>query len=251
MAETQVTGGTMPYTYAWNDPDNQSASTAIGLAQGIYLITVSDANGCTVQGQAVIDGPVNVLNAGFSVSPETGLQPLDITITNTSVGGTAYQWIFGDGNTITTYDTSSFQYTYNDSGAFSLTLVAYNDVTGCSDTLVLQNGIYVEPTSLIIIPNVITPNGDGLNDIFPIDPTGNDFFPSRIRNIYDFVGVVYNRWGEKVYEWTQPLGGWDGRSTSGQDLKPGTYFYTITAKGVDGDNVTDYKFTGNITLIKE
>jgi gliding motility-associated-like protein len=134
---------------------------------------------------------------------------------------------------------------------FSVTLVAYNDVTGCSDTLVFQNGIYVEPTSLILIPNVITPNGDGLNDIFPIDPTGNDFFPSRIRNIYDFVGTVYNRWGEKVYEWTQPLGGWDGRSTSGQDLIPGTYYYTITAKGVDGDAVTDYKFTGNITLIKD
>lgn len=250
MAETQVTGGTLTYNYLWDDADAQTGSTAIDLAAGDYTVTVTDANGCVATANATIDPPVNVLNADFALSPETGQQPLDITVTNLSEGGTAYEFIFGDGNTITMFDTSSFQYLYADSGAFDVTLIAYNDVTGCSDTLVLVNGIYVEPTSLILVPNVITPNGDGLNDVFPIDPIENDFFPFKIRNIYDFKGEIYNRWGEKVYEWTQPLGGWDGRSTSGLVLNEGTYFYVITAKGVDGDSVTNYEFKGDVTLLR-
>jgi len=250
IAETDVVGGTMSYSYLWDDASGQTGSTAMGLGAGDFTVTVTDANGCTAQATATIDPPVNVLNADFTVSPETGLQPMDITVTNLSEGGTAYEWIFGDGNTITTYDTASFEFLYADSGTFTLTLIAYNDVTGCTDTMVLENGIYVEPTSFINVPNVFTPNGDGINDMFPIDPTGNNFFPFEIRNIYDFRGEIYNRWGEKVYQWTQPLAGWDGRSTSGLELNNGTYYFVITAKGVDGDSVTDYEFKGDVMMIK-
>lgn len=250
VAEAEVTGGTMPYSYSWNDPDNQSSSTAIGLGVGDFTLTVTDANGCTTQAMATIDPPVNVLTAAFTLDPITGDQPLDITVTNQSEGGTAYEWIFGDGNTITTFDTSAFQFLYADSGTFTVTLIAYNDVTGCSDTLEFTDGVYVNPTSLILVPNVITPNGDGINDVFPIDPIENDFFPFKIRNIYDFKGEIFNRWGQKVYEWTEPLAGWDGHSTSGLELNNGTYFFVITAKGVDGDEVTNYEFKGDVTLIR-
>ncbi len=250
VAETQVTGGTMPYNYLWDDANAQTGGTAIDLAAGDYTVTVTDGNGCVATATATIDPPLSALVADFSLSPDSGQQPLPIMVTNNSEGGTAYEWIFGDGNTLTTFDTTAFEYLYADSGSFSVTLIAYNDVTGCSDTLTIENAVYVDPTSLMLIPNVITPNGDGLNDMFPIDPTANDFFPFKIRNIFDFNGDIYNRWGELVYKWTQPLGGWDGRSTSGLSLNPGTYYYVITAKGIDGDAITDYELTGSITLIK-
>ena len=250
MAETDVVGGTPAYNYVWSDANGQTGGTAIDLAAGDYTVTVTDANGCVAAANATIDPPINVLTAGFSISPETGDQPLPITVTNTSVGGTAFEWNFGDGNTITTFDTSSFEYLYADSGAFTVYLIAYNDVTGCSDTLVLENAVYINPTSELVVPNVITPNGDGINDMFPIDPVENDFFPFLIRNIIDFKGEVYNRWGEKVYQWTQPLAGWDGRTTSGIVLNAGTYYYVITAKGIDGDAITDYEIKGDVTLIK-
>ncbi|MBI1289609.1 MAG: T9SS type B sorting domain-containing protein [Flavobacteriales bacterium] len=250
MAEASVTGGTQPYGYLWDDPSAQTSSSAIGLGAGDFTLTVTDANGCTAQAVATIDPPVNPLTADFSATPLTGEQPLEVTVTNNSEGGTTYEWIFGDGNTITTYDTSAFQFLYADSGTFTLTLVAYNDVTGCSDTLALTDGIYVDPTSELVVPNVITPNGDGINDVFPIDPIANDFFPFKIRNIYDFKGEIYNRWGELVYYWTEPLAGWDGRSTSGKELINGTYYFVITAKGIDGDKVTDYEFKGDVSLIK-
>jgi gliding motility-associated-like protein len=250
MAEAEAVGGTTPYDYLWDDASGQAGSTAIGLGAGDFIITVSDANGCTAQAIATIDPPATVLNADFTVSPETGQQPMNIAVTNLSEGGTAYEWIFGDGNTLTTFDTASFEFLYADSGTFTLTLVAYNDVTGCTDTMILENGIYVEPTSFIRIPNVITPNGDGINDMFPIDPVQNNFFPFDIRNIYDFNGEIYNRWGQLVYKWSQPLAGWDGRTTSGLDLNNGTYYFVITANGVDGDSVADYEFKGAVTLIK-
>lgn len=250
IAETQVSGGIIPYFYLWDDANGQTAGTAIDLAAGDYIVTVTDANGCVDTTTATIDPPLNPLIADFSLSPDSGLQPLEIDVTNLTQGGTAFEWTFGDGNTETTFDTLTFQYLYADSGSFDVTLIAYNDVIGCSDTVFLENAVYIVPTSELLIPNVITPNGDGLNDMFPIDPIANDFFPFKIRNIYDFKGEVYNRWGEKVYEWTQPLGGWDGRSTSGLNLSAGTYYYVITAKGVDGDSVTDYEVKGDVTLIK-
>jgi gliding motility-associated-like protein len=250
IAEAQVTGGVAPVEFLWNDTSGQTASTAIDLAAGDYTVTVTDANGCTDTAMTTIDPPADPLIADFSLSPDTGQQPLEITVTNLSEGGTAYEWIFGDGNTQTMFDTLAFQYLYADSGSFDVTLIAYNDVTGCSDTLIDSSAVYIIPTSELLIPNVITPNGDGLNDMFPIDPIANDFFPFKIRNIYDFRGEIYNRWGEKVYEWTQPLGGWDGRSTSGLNLSGGTYYYVITAKGIDGDSVTNYEVKGDVTMIK-
>ena len=250
VAETQVSGGVGPYDYLWNDESSQTGSTAIDLGAGSYEITVTDANGCLASATATIDDPVNELIADFALSPDSGLQPVDITVTNLSTGGTAYEWIFGDGNTLSTFDEQPFQYLYADSGSFDVTLIAYNDVTGCSDTLTLVGGMYVTPTSELLVPNVFTPNGDGINDVFPIDPIANDFFPFKIRNIYDFRGEIYNRWGEKVYEWTQPLGGWEGRTTSGLELAAGTYYYIITAKGVDDDSVTDYELKGDVTLVK-
>lgn len=250
IAEAQATGGVAPIGYLWSDDNGQTSSTAIGLNSGDYTVIVTDANGCIDSASTTIDNPINPLMADFSLSPDSGLQPLDITVTNLSEGATTYEWIFGDGNTQTTFDTLAFQYLYADSGSFNVTLIAYNDLTGCSDTVYLENAVYIVPTSELLIPNVITPNGDGLNDVFPIDPVANDFFPFKIRNIYDFRGEIYNRWGEKVYDWTQPLGGWDGRSTSGLNLKGGTYYYVITAKGIDGDSITDYEVKGAVTLIK-
>lgn len=250
VAEAQVSGGTIPYDYSWNDVNNQTGSTAIDLTAGTYELIVTDANGCQATASATIGAPLTLLNADFTLTPQTGDQPVEVTLTNLSSGGTAYEWIFGDGNTLTVYDTTEIQYLFADSGSFNVTLIAYNDITGCTDTLTINDALYATPTSELSVPNVITPNGDGFNDMFPIDPVGSDFYPFLIRNVYDFEGVIYNRWGEKVFEWTQPLGGWVGRSTSGLELPEGTYFYTITAKGVDDDKVTDYELKGSVTLIR-
>lgn len=248
VADAAVTGGTLPYTYLWSD--GQQTATATDLPQGSYVLAVTDANGCSGSATADIGAPVVPFIAGFTISPETGLQPLDITITNTSIGGTSYEWHLGDGTVITTNDLSDVIYMYADSGSFDVMLVAVDASTGCVDTVLVNGAVYITPTSRLNVPNVITPNGDGVNDMFPIDPTQNNFFPFEIRNIKDFRGRVFNRWGQLVYEWTMPLAGWEGRTLSGVPVEPATYYYVITAVGIDGDALTEYELKGSVLVVR-
>lgn len=79
--------------------------------------------------------------------------------------------------------------------------------------------------SSLLMPNAFSPNGDGINDIYkPKD---------GYRNIEEFHAYIYNRWGQKLYEWTDPATGWDG-TYRGKQVKEGVYFCLVKAKGADG-----------------
>ena len=89
----------------------------------------------------------------------------------------------------------------------------------------------------MIIPNVFTPNGDGINDYFTITKVG----------ISDFNIVIYDRWGLEIFDSNQISASWDGNNKKGHSVSDGTYFYVINAKGVDAKN---YNFKGFISLIR-
>lgn len=84
------------------------------------------------------------------------------------------------------------------------------------------------PNDTLIIPNVFTPNADGINDLFTIQSEG-------IENISC---IIFNRWGIKVAEFNQPGQGWDGKTTSGQDAVEGVYYYIVNAKSRGGETIT-------------
>ncbi|HVA97956.1 MAG TPA: gliding motility-associated C-terminal domain-containing protein, partial [Bacteroidia bacterium] len=92
-------------------------------------------------------------------------------------------------------------------------------------------------TSTLIIPNVFSPNGDGKNDVFKVQSSGISTFDAQI----------FDRWGIKLYEWNNPLSGWDGKIKSGDDAPDGTYYYLINATGVDGKKYTEKGF---LTLLR-
>ena len=93
------------------------------------------------------------------------------------------------------------------------------------------------------LPNTFTPNGDGHNDLF------KPYMPYRFIKSVEF--VVVNRWGETVFETTDPALNWDGKDMkSGKDLAEGTYFFTCIAYPNTIINTTPFKFKGNITLIR-
>ena len=86
-------------------------------------------------------------------------------------------------------------------------------------------------TSAIKIPNVFSPNRDGINDLFK--PTGN-FSALSMK--------IYNRYGELIYTSSQLNEGWNGRTTAGATCSEGTYFYIIETE--------KETFTGSLTLLR-
>jgi gliding motility-associated-like protein len=89
----------------------------------------------------------------------------------------------------------------------------------------------------ITIPNVFTPNGDGINDVFRI--TG--------ANVSDIQAHIYDRWGNIVYYFWGVNGFWDGRTwPAGEVCSDGTYYYII--KITPNDASEEQVFTGPVQI---
>ena len=105
----------------------------------------------------------------------------------------------------------------------------------CSDSA-LVTIILKDPTDCldaIQMPTGITPNGDGKNDIFFVQGLG-DYYENTI--------LIYNRWGNKVFEQSPYQNNWQGTNQNGGLLPEGTYFVILKIKGIDKN------FTGYIDL---
>lgn len=100
--------------------------------------------------------------------------------------------------------------------------VAYTTEYWGNEMMPFQVSVY---ESKLEFPNAFTPNGDGVNDIYKAK--------SGYQSIVEFKATIYNRWGHKIYEWSDPAGGWDG-NYRGKPAKQGVYFVLVKAKGADG-----------------
>ncbi|HXB39714.1 MAG TPA: gliding motility-associated C-terminal domain-containing protein [Bacteroidia bacterium] len=231
-----VSNGTPAYTYQWTNVNtgviagNHDSLKNVGA--GTYSLLVTDANGCMASSAnnfTVV--ATTAAEAAFTPSAVYGQTPLAVTFTNTSTGAINYVWNFGETGALSTQQNTG--YTYNSTGTFTVTLVATNG--GCSDTTFVV--IHVDENTLIIIPNIFSPNGDGINDGFFITTKG-------IRNLKC---IIFNRWGQEVYSLDAPDQVWDGILNNGNHASEGTYYYIIEASGFDGKN---YKEHGPLTLVK-
>ncbi|MES2591060.1 MAG: gliding motility-associated C-terminal domain-containing protein [Bacteroidota bacterium] len=218
-----VVSGYPAFQYEWRD----SAGVVVGNAAdlnnvgtGIYLLTVTDANGCTTSSSTYTITSTTVIVAAFSVDTTTGETPLTVSFINTSTNAVNYLWQFGTGDTSTAINPT---YTYIPTGDFSVCLMADNG-GGCMDTSCMQIEVFVN--SVFVLPNVFSPNGDDVNDVFAVQGKGLEALD----------GEIYNRWGQKLFEWHSVSGGWDGRSASGLLCPEGTYYFVISATGKDGKN---------------
>lgn len=132
-----------------------------------------------------------------------------------------------------------FNYTYEHPGQYKVQLKVINmeGPNHCWDTTEVE---YVDVVlSLVNVPNVFTPNGDGINDVFKAQTLSVEYFHA----------VILNRWGRKVYEWNNPEGGWDGR-IHGKYASPGTYYYIITARGRELQDPPKYVKKGAFLLVR-
>lgn len=132
-------------------------------------------------------------------------------------------------------DTNSiFNFQFRDTGRHVIDYVVFNEF-GCSDTSSAE--VFVFDEFEFIIPNVFTPNEDGLNDNFAMRSCG----------VYEYEIMIFNRYGDKVFESNSLNINWDGR-ISGRAAKSGVYFYSIRIKDFRGQFL-DYQ--GNVTLISD
>jgi gliding motility-associated-like protein len=147
-----------------------------------------------------------------------------LNLVNTSIGATNYFWEFC--NTLTSTLTNQI-FLAKDTGNCCIKLISEN--LTCRDSVIKCFQIANE--SIIIFPNVFTPNGDKINDVFKFSHS----------NLKDLNCTIYDRWGLKLYQWTGVSGFWDGNVKS-LPAPSGTYFYILNYTTVFGEVKTEKNF---------
>lgn len=218
-----------------------------------YLLEVTDEFG-SIWRSATISSDTYVAKAAFTVEPTEGEAPLeDVTFVNNSINADQYEWYLfkneadisesvplQDSLLVDVIDQETpMAYTYLHPGEFQIRLVVKNTSEGdvCADKVELDKLIKVD-SSLVDMPNFITPNGDGKNDEFRV----------KARSLKSFRCVIFNRWGKELYVFHDSNGGWNGK-IGGKYASPGTYFYVIEATGRENDKIK-YVKKGTFTLIR-
>ncbi|MDP4263499.1 MAG: PKD domain-containing protein [Bacteroidota bacterium] len=233
-------------TFQWNfgDPGSGANNTSTDINPthlyndpGTYTITMvaNDPNTCnktdtTTFTIIVYEKPL----ADFSFTPVTPVENTPNTFTNLASGiATKFKWLFGDGDTLLTTSRAPVQHQYNATGTFNACLVAFNDV-GCSDTACKSVSTIVVP--VLDVPNAFTPNSGDVNSIVYV----RGFGIAKMRFI------IWNRWGQKVFETNNRFEGWDGK-VKGVVQPMDVYAYTLDVEFFDKTKTTR---KGDITLIR-
>ncbi|MGQ0826764.1 MAG: gliding motility-associated C-terminal domain-containing protein [Bacteroidota bacterium] len=219
------TGGTPPFTFIWL-PAGPVVNPSI---PATYSVTVTDSSGCSSQTDTILVTPLPSPIAGFDTL-SYGTFSQEYLFTDVSINSTSWYWDFGDGQTSTSQNPT---HTFSGAGIYIVTQIVTN-TSGCSDTLIKI--IIVRPN--ILIPNVFTPNDDGINDEFWIPNTG----------FQSFMLVIYNRWGIKLFETGQGQIRWDGRTSAGVEVSDGTYYYLLKGILKTETGGKDYESKGFIDL---
>lgn len=235
--QLSATGGTPDYSYATNDQVFQADNLLGGLPAGDYTLYVMDANGCldsltgrlTQPQEFIVDpGPDTRIRLGF----DTVLRAVS------NYSPVTYEWL-PEGDECINNACSLVRVSPVNTTLY--TVVGFNEA-GCTDTARVEVRVIQDlPT---FIPNVFSPNGDGVNDGFTV------FGGPAIAEITSL--RVFHRWGGMVFERenfqpNDPRLGWDGRSDDGRAMNPAVFVFYARVRYLDG---AEEEFTGDVTLLK-
>ena len=138
---------------------------------------------------------------------------------------------------VTSIDEEDTQYTFNESGTY---LVVLKTDVGDEDVVVDSAEIKIfVAESWLEFPNAFSPNGDGINDVYKAK---RDY-----KSIVEFHAYIINRWGQRLFDWTDISKGWDG-TYRGKDCKDGVYFVIVKARGADGK---EYNIRKDVNLLRK
>jgi len=224
---TAIGGGGQPgYNYTWNPGGNTQSITVSPTTTTTYIVSMVDScNTITMFDSVVVNtdytpmtltmNPVESVCLGEPMSVSAGV-----------INGTApysFNWTEGTNN----YSGNPISFPTETPGIFTLNLVVTDQ---CGNQEIGNVDVEVIACQ-IIVPNVFTPNGDGSNDFLVFENL--EYYPNNKL-------VVYNRWGNIVYEKSGYQNDWNGG-----DATDGTYFFLLEL-----GNVKNTLHKGNITLIR-
>ncbi len=229
-------GGNSPYTFYWNNVTNGSSSATITTAvNASYALVVTDNSGCQSLPVTSFVTLYPQLKANFITDkPEASILEPKIKFTDASIGlPVLWQWNFGDLLTSTNTNTT---HTYNLEGNYTVQLLV-EDTNGCKDSI--TKIIKIIPEITFFAPNAITPNGDGLNDVFIPKGTGWEI------NKYEL--WIFDRWGGIIFNTKDPLVSWNAKGVNNKLLPNDNYVWKVELTDV---LEKEHVYVGNVLIAK-
>jgi len=249
-----ASGGVPDYTYLWTNMQTGATTTNTtwgGLNPGDYQITVIDDANCVLTQTMTLDSvnPIadfTVISAELDANLE-GTAVVCAEFTNQSQyfanpndpgADTTFFWELGyDQPWQISHDVNEkFDTCYYLEGLYTVCLVAINK-NDCSDTACKVLIIHDYP--VLVAPNVFTPGGNGVNEIFQFD--------SLQTAIVTFNCTVVDRWGKEIFVFDEITDGWDGNNKNGKPCDDGVYFFIYEGTSTNG---TVFKGQGTVQLVR-
>lgn len=211
-ANTTLLANPVNQSFLWSTNDT---TTSIQVGIGTYALTVTDTLGCIDSNRVTVTQGVNPVAKFTSNPPLVGIKntPVDFTDQSTIPFGTIDFWTYSFGDNDSAF-TANPSHVYGQEGVYTILLTVVSDF-GCIDTVSANLSIIDE----LIGPNIITPNGDFMNDY--LEFPGLAYFPPAHLQIF-------NRWGVLLYESEHYLNTWDA-----YNIADGTYYYILEIPEMD------------------
>jgi gliding motility-associated-like protein len=249
-----VTNGANNASLTWETTDgniigDNSQLNIAADASGTYVFTVTNLqNGCESSAQVSVADNTSypIAEAGETDTLTCSTPSINISALGSSTGNEfIYEWTMGE----TPLDGDYNQLPVSNSGWYFLTVS--NTENGCSsmDSVL----IYFDESSLLdlndlVVPNIFSPNGDQINDEFrPFLSETPDFDVLRYMDEYEF--LVFNRWGNLVFESRGEGKAWDGLSSDGSPVTQGVYYYLVRYVVNCGGRQQD-ELSGTFTVVE-
>jgi len=197
------TSGTAPYFYDWSN--GETTATIRDLCEGTYSVTVTDDNGVELEETIIITSPDPI-----EVTIETSPGRAEAVV----IGGTpayTYQW-----------DDEITQESFIEDLRGGVHVLMVTDANGCRTEMFQFEAPY--GTDCMTARSVISPNDDGLNDVFYVNCVEDQ--PVKV--------TIFNRWGQEVFQVDEYDNSWIGTNQRGEILAEGGYFYVLEFENQNG-----------------
>ncbi|MCC6373029.1 MAG: PKD domain-containing protein [Bacteroidia bacterium] len=230
FSNTTANSGAVIWTFGDGSFSTLNGPAHTYTRSGVYpvILTVSANQPC--RKSATISVVVNFTPAIADFDFKTEVYSSSVSFINKSKNTTIWYWDFNDGTNSNLFEPTK---TFGDYGTKLICLVAGNDKL-CADTLCKY--IQVENDWTLYVPNVFSPNGDGVNDVFYAYGT----------NIKNYRIKIFNRWGQIIFESGEFQKGWDGNYKA-QVVQEDIYTWMIEFADLKGKS---HSATGHVSVIR-